>query len=172
MTALHRRSRWISVKVLTRVAKVQPNPISCCMDLRAYESLYLSPERALEALSGLRYWAFSGTTLGEQAGKGRYFQPMAIWFLIDRDLYMSNTRARFLFFPFWKRYIYLFRENSSSEVNNIDAITFFIDHLLRCVTIMKGVQFLLLPGYSSASCAHCSALCPTLLHDMSGPWAL
>ena len=36
---------------------------------------------------------------------------------------------------------------------------FFIDQLLPCVTIMKGVQFLLLPGYSNddivirASCA-------------------
>ena len=50
-------------KVLTSLTKVQPNPISYCMDHGAYNSSWIGPLRAFQVLLGPRYRAFSGKTL-------------------------------------------------------------------------------------------------------------
>ena len=70
--------RLLDIKVLTRLAKVQPNPISFCMDHGAYNSSCIGPIWAHEVLRGPRYRAFSGTTLGQHPGKEGYFQQVAI----------------------------------------------------------------------------------------------
>ena len=64
--------------MLTRVAKVQPNPISFCMGHGAYKSSCIGPSAALQELSGPRYRPFSGTTLAEQAGTRDEFQQVAV----------------------------------------------------------------------------------------------
>ena len=73
------------LKVLTRLAKVRPNPISFCMDHGAYNSSCIGAIWAHEVLRGPRYRAFSGTTLGQHPGKEGYFQQVAISILSGRD---------------------------------------------------------------------------------------